>query len=197
MKAVARLVAANVRSANSDSGTSGAEFRFSTRTNTAESARPTAPTATTGGLQPSRPAVVRAYVTALRAPTTQAAPRTSSRPALSRLPDSGTCRTAMTTTATATGTFTRNTQRQFSVTSQPPRNGPIAAATPPSPDQAPIARARSPWAKLAEMMARLPGVSRAPPTPCSARAAIRTPAVGASAQPIDASPNQIVPITNT
>ena len=42
-------------------------------------------------------------------------------------------------------------------TSQPPRNGPIAAVTPPSPDQAPMAAPRSSRRKLASMMARLPG----------------------------------------
>ena len=59
-------------------------------------------------------------------------------------------------------------------------------ATPPSPDQAPIARARLAGRKLASMIARLPGVSRAPPIPCSSRAAIRTSALGATAQSSEA-----------
>ena len=82
-------------------------------------------------------------------------------------------------------------------TSQPPTNGPIAVATPPSPDQAPIARARSSGANDAWIIARLPGVSSAPPTPCSARAAISSGAVGASPQSSDASANQTTPITKT
>ena len=58
----------------------------------------------------------------------------------------------------------------------------MAAATPPSPDHAPMARARSPGLKLASIIARLPGVSSAPPTPWTSRAAIRKPALGATAQ---------------
>jgi len=34
-------------------------------------------------------------------------------------------------------------RQEAACTSQPPRNGPIAAVTPPSPDQAPIAGPRS------------------------------------------------------
>src|SRR5207253_1928298 len=43
-------------------------------------------------------------------------------------------------------------------------NGPMALAMPPKPDQAPIALPRSSSANEASMMARLPGVSSAPPT---------------------------------
>ena len=56
---------------------------------------------------------------------------------------SGTCRSATTTTSAASGRLIRNTARQVHSTSQPPRNGPTAPAIPPSPDQAPIAAARS------------------------------------------------------
>ena len=48
-----------------------------------------------------------------------------------------------TTTSAASGRLIRNTARQLHSTSQPPRNGPMAPAMPPSPDQAPIAAARS------------------------------------------------------
>ena len=91
----------------------------------------------------------------------------------------------------------RKIVRQFHSTSQPPRNGPIAPAMPPSPDQAPIAAARSgPW-NDAEIRARLPGVSKAPPTPCSARAAIRVPMSGASPHTSDARANHTTPTTKT
>ena len=66
---------------------------------------------------------------------------------------------------------------------------------PPSPDQAPIAGARSSWTKAPWIIARLPGVSSAPPTPCSTRAAISTSGFGASPHSSEASANQIVPIT--
>ena len=112
--------------------------------------------------------------------------------------DSGTCRTEMATTAAAIGRLMKKTSRQDTAPiSQPPRNGPIAVATPPSPDQAPMALERSSGANDAWRIARLPGVSSAAPTPCSARAAIRNPASGARPQASDASANHTVPITKT
>ena len=80
-------------------------------------------------------------------------------------------------------------------TSQPPRNGPIPAATPPRPDHAPIARGRSWAANDAWMIARLPGVSRAPPTPCKARAPISSSEVGAAAHSTEATVNHAAPMT--
>lgn len=100
--------------------------------------------------------------------------------------------------AAARGTFTRKTSRQLAAcTSQPPRNGPSAPATPPSPDQAPMARERSSGRKEASRMASEPGVSSAPPTPCSALAATRAPMPGASPQRSEATANQPTPKRNT
>ena len=82
-------------------------------------------------------------------------------------------------------------------TSQPPRNGPIAVMIPPSPDHAPIAAARSSGTKLASRIARLPGVSNAAPSPCSARAAMSTVVFGATAQSSDAPANHTTPVRNT
>ena len=73
----------------------------------------------------------------------------------------------------------------------------MAVATPPRPDHAPIAAERSSGANEACRIARLPGVSSAPPTPCRARAAISVPAFGASPHSKDASANQTMPIANT
>ena len=81
--------------------------------------------------------------------------------------------------------------------SQPPRNGPMAVATPPKPDHAPTARARSSGWNTAERMARLPGTRRAAPTPCRARAAISTSTFGASPQSADAIVNPSRPMRNT
>ena len=104
----------------------------------------------------------------------------------------------MTSTATATGRLMKKISRQDTAPiSQPPRNGPIAVATPPSPDQAPMAFERSSGANDAWRIDRLPGVSSAAPAPCSARAAIRNPAFGARPQASDASANQTVPIMKT
>jgi hypothetical protein len=100
----------------------------------------------------------------------------------------------MATTATARGRLMKNTSRQETAEiNQPPRNGPMAVAMPPSPDQAPRAFDRSSATKEACRIARLPGVSSAAPTPCRARARMRTPALGANAQPREATANQIVP----
>ena len=113
---------------------------------------------------------------------------------------SGTCRAAMARTTTASGRLMKNTSRHPAdpvPISHPPRKGPIAVATPPSPDHAPIAAMRSSWAKDACRMARLPGVSSAPPTPCKARAAIRSPTSGATPHSSDATANHTVPIMNT
>ena len=82
-------------------------------------------------------------------------------------------------------------------TSPPPTNGPMAAAMLPSPDHEPIARARSARTKTDSMIARLPGVRSAPPTPCRTRAAISILASGATPHSTDAAANQITPITNT
>ena len=70
-------------------------------------------------------------------------------------------------------------------TSHPPTNGPMAEATPVRPDQAPMARDRSSRRKLASRMARLPGVSSAPPTPWASRAITSSVVPGAIAQPIE------------
>ena len=111
--------------------------------------------------------------------------------------DSGTCRFAMSTTAKATGPLIRKIQRhEATPMSQPPMKGPAAPAIPPSPDQAPMARARSPGRNDACRIARLPGVNSAPPTPCNAREAISIPTFSASPQSIEASANHSTPATN-
>ena len=103
-------------------------------------------------------------------------------------------RSAIAMTAAASGGLIRNTQRQDPARiSHPPRNGAMAAALPLSPAQAPIARARSDSTKVAWMIARLAGVSSAPPTPCRARPAISHGAVGARAHSSEARANQAIP----
>ena len=119
------------------------------------------------------------------------------RPAADGSELSGTFRRATTTTSAASGRLIRNTRRHDHTSiSQPPRNGPIAAAIPPRPDQAPMARARSGAENEAERMARLLGVSSAPPMPCSALAATRTPIEGANPHSAEARANHTVPTTN-
>lgn len=118
----------------------------------------------------------------------------SKRPRASGSTLSGTCRAATSTTTAESGTFSRNTHRQPAAsTSQPPANGPTAPATPPRPDQAPTARGRSSAANDAWMIASEPGVSRAPPAPCSARARIKVSMFGAMPHSTDATANQTTP----
>ena len=76
-------------------------------------------------------------------------------------------------------------------------NGPTAVATPPNPDQVPMARARSSGWNDAWIMARLPGVSNAPPMPCRARAPISQAAPGARPHRSDADANHTAPTTKT
>ena len=92
----------------------------------------------------------------------------------------------------------RKTSRQLTAsTSTPPRNGPIRPAIPASDDHSPMRRARSAGRNEDWISARLPGVSSAPPTPCSARAATSCPAFWASPQSSEAAANQTTPMTKT
>ena len=72
----------------------------------------------------------------------------------------------------------------------------MAVAMPANPDQAPMALERSWGANVASRIARLPGVSSAPPTPCRILAPTRNPAEGATPHSNDAAANQTTPMTN-
>ena len=92
----------------------------------------------------------------------------------------------------------RKIQRQEAAsTSQPPTKGPTAAATPDRPDQAPMARGRSSGLKLASRMARLAGVSSAPPIPWATRPSTSAASFGASAHATDATAKTTTPVWNT
>jgi hypothetical protein len=82
-------------------------------------------------------------------------------------------------------------------TAHPPTKGPSAVATPDRPDHAPIALLRSLGTNVACRMATLPGISRAAPTPCNARAAMRIGALGAIPQRREVTANQTTPMTKT
>ena len=122
------------------------------------------------------------------------APSTSKRPVTvgSRL--SGAAHLVSTTTATHSGTLIAKIHRHEAVsTSQPPSTGPIAAATPESPAQVPIARARSWGRNDAWMSDSAPGVSSAAPTPWNTRRAMSWVGVWAAAHSADATRNQTTP----
>ncbi len=123
------------------------------------------------------------------------APHKSSRPEAAELRLSGRRVHAMSRTAAASGTLSRKAQAQEArSTRAPPSTGPMAAAMPLKPDQVPIAPPRSACGKAALMSARLPGTSKAAPTPCTARARMSWCTVAASAQPIEAAPKSATPI---
>ena len=153
---------------------------------------------TTGADQPETGPSIAPYVSPMRPNVTSTPPVTSIGPVASGSRDSGTCRTVAKITYTASGTLmTKMSRQDTAATSQPPRNGPIAVPTPLNPAQEPIALLRSSSRKVAEMIARLPGVSSAAPMPCNARAPMSVPAFGATLQSADATANQAIPMTNT
>ena len=128
----------------------------------------------------------------------------ASAPGQSALPDSevsrdsGTWRRVIHAVTAATGTLIRKIGRQLPASSShPPRKGAIAADTPLNPPHVPIACVRSPGWKAASMIARLAGVISAPPIPCTARAAMSHPMLGAAAHSTDAAVNQPSPARNT
>src|SRR5262245_54447090 len=65
------------------------------------------------------------------------------------------------------------------------------------PDQVPIALPRSPSANDALMIARLPGTRSAPPSPCTARAAMSSLMLDARPHHTEAAVNSATPIANT
>jgi hypothetical protein len=73
----------------------------------------------------------------------------------------------------------------------------MALNAPARPDHAPTARPRSSGVKLAESRARLPGTSRAPPMPWTARARISRPRVGASPHKAEAALKATSPTSNS
>jgi len=96
----------------------------------------------------------------------------------------------------ATGTTTTNTARQpRAVTKPPPSTGPAANPTPDTPPHTPRARDRAcPSGNRCAINANEQGTTAAAPMPCTARAAIRTGAVGAAAHAALATANSAEPL---
>ena len=97
------------------------------------------------------------------------------------------------------GTLTRNTARQENVsTSSPPTTGPRAIEMPIMPPHTPIACARSRGSvKTLRMIDIATGLSIEPPIACSARAAMSSPRLGASAHSSEPIENSVSPIWKT
>ena len=81
-------------------------------------------------------------------------------------------------------------------TTAPPTSGPIATASPLIPPQAPSTSPRRSAGTAALRMVSVRGVTIAPPRPWSARAAISTSMLGASAAAAEAPVKIASPITN-
>ena len=79
-------------------------------------------------------------------------------------------------------------------TIRPPTSGPIASAIAETPAQMPIAWPRSRGGNVAVMIDSEAGFISAAPTPCTARAPIRKPALGASPQASDERVKIAIPI---
>jgi hypothetical protein len=92
----------------------------------------------------------------------------------------------------------KNIQRQEACsTIQPPSTGPTPAEIAVKPDQVPMARPLSSSENAALIIARLPGTSRAAPTPCTARAATSWNMLCASPQPAEAIAKSSIPVEKT
>ena len=101
-------------------------------------------------------------------------------------------------TSAAGGRLMKKIQRQPPVsTIAPPISGAAAVAIAEKADQVPIALPRRPGSKQLVMIARLPGTSSAPPTPCRIRAASSMSSDVARPHHKEASANTAVPIANT
>ncbi len=185
----------NVRFTNRSGGTSGSCERRCTSTNETRQTTPTTTDPSTSGSANPRPGPsTSAAVTPASPSAPSTEPKMSGCPPICSSHDSGTYRRVNHTHSSAIGTLTRNASRHdHSCTSTPPSSGPTAPAIPPSPDHAPIARARSARTNDDWMIASAPGVSSAPPMPCSTRAATSISVDHASPHSTEETPNHATP----
>ena len=133
----------------------------------------------------------------MEAAVTVTAPATSSRPAAIP-PPAGSSTSVSAKTAMPTGTLTRKIQCQSSVSVRtPPSRTPIEPPPEATKPKTPIAFARSAGSVNSVMMSESATAETiAPPMPCTARAAIRSPCVSARPQPMDARVNSAIPARN-
>ena len=104
----------------------------------------------------------------------------------------------MNSVPSTSGRLIRKIQRHDAEsTSWPPTTGPSTVPMPPHAVHAPTAWPRSDSANVRTITASAAGVSSAPETPCSARAATSSSIVGASAHSSEVTPKPATPATNT
>ena len=99
--------------------------------------------------------------------------------------------------ATISGMLTQKIARQEARPIRaPPPAGPSTVAIPVHAVQVPTALPRASPSKVEATIASEPGTSSAPAMPCRARAPIRKPELGATAQSADVAPKETRPATN-
>src|SRR6476619_7473166 len=173
--AIAPLAAENRALANSVTSNSGSTRRTSHQTNPASrAADPTRPPIVTADPQPCAGASMIVQTSRPTPAIDPTAPNGSNLPGLGSR-DSWTSARMATIATTASGTFTRNTADQLKCsTSNPPPTGPSATDRPVTPDQMPMAAARSLRSGNSDTnRARVAGKISAAPTPIAARPAMR------------------------
>ncbi len=186
----------NVDERNRDSSTIGSLVRRSTTTKAApDTTAPARAISVTVSVHPLAAASVKPYTALPSASVINAAPGQSMRPVAWASLVSGTFAQAI-TTMIAIGTLIQNTARQENCsTRNPPNAGPIAEVIDVNPAQVPIAAPRAVPDQSALMIAKLPGMSIAPPTPCNTRAPTSVSRLGATAAMIDATVKITTPTT--
>ncbi len=190
------FVAANDRERKKRIGSIGAAARSSHATNATSMTTPaTIEPTTSGEPQPAGLPRTIPYTT----PSRPSVPRAS--PGRSRLLAgpwlSARRRAASGTSARPTGTLSQKIQCQEmpSITA-PPTSGPSATPRPLTPDQTPSASPRRSAGTAELRIVRLSGATMPAPRPCTARAAISAPVLGASAAAADATVKIDSPMMN-
>jgi hypothetical protein len=184
------------RSANSVSGTIGARARACHATKATSSAPPPIRPARTGPLvQPCESPRTRPNTTPNSPALTSRTPGGSSRPAPPRL-----SLTSATTGSTRMpiGTLIQkiHCHDAYSVI-PPPITGPSATPSPLIPPHSPKASPRRSGATTLASSVSVSGMTTAPPSPCTARAATSAPTLGASAAAADATVKTDMPTAKT
>ena len=195
-KKMAAFPAENARERKNRIGSIGSRARSCQATKAARSSTPAASAATTSRLpQPAMLPRTRPHTRPKTPPVTSASPRRSraeSGPKLSRSRPS-----ASGTSAIPIGTFSQKIHCQASPSAiAPPTSGPLATARPVTAKKIPSAEPRRSGGNAALTSAKASVMTSAAPPPWTARAAIRAPIVGASAQAAEASANSPRPAAN-
>src|SRR5918992_1157653 len=165
---------------------------------TNSSAPPTSVTSTTGSSQPRSGCSISPNVMPASETAHSTAPAKSIRVPGRRGASAGMARATISSVPTTSGMLSAKIQRQEAAsTSWPPTTGPSTVPMPAHAVQAPTARPRSWGGNVRTITASAAGVSSAPETPCSARAATSVSIVGASAQNSEVPPKPATPAMNT